>query len=144
MEHRRRHLQISHNHESSSFHKKRNPHRVFCLRSFGFLASFTFTAKYELWKMNCGWDDTIPGAHQQWLSGLQQMESYKTVSNQRTLERLHLFNFTNFCDTSETGYGFVELTSAILAVKVERMLKAELQVPLLLDRQHFRLQIHKN
>lgn len=140
----------------------------------GFLAPFTFTAKYilqELSKLNCGWDDRISNAYhlkwQQWLIGLQQMESYRIDKciKPKGFGEIASAQLHNFCDASEIGYGVVtylrltnaenvvhtaflfgkarvaplkkmtllrlELTAAMLAVKVEKMLNTELQIPLM-------------
>ncbi|KAK0140849.1 hypothetical protein N1851_022153 [Merluccius polli] len=87
----------------------------------GFLAPFTFTAKYilqELCKLSCGWDDEIPSAYhlkwQQWLIGLRHMESYKVnrCIKPKKFGAIASAPLHSFCDAKENWpYSPVDLGS---------------------------------
>lgn len=139
----------------------------------GFLAPFTFTAKFllqELCRTRCGWDDPLPSNLQSqwslWLEELGRIADFKVdrCLNPTGLDQLTNIQLHHFADASTLGYGTVtylrmetnkdvhvsfllsksrvaplkhvtiprlELTAALLAARVDKMLRAEIQFPLL-------------
>lgn len=114
----------------------------------GFLAPVLLPAKImlqERCRRNFGWDETVPQEllyhWTRWLEELDKLSEFKInrCIKPKGFGNIMQAQFHHFSDASESGYGAptplkavtiprLELTAAVLAVRVDLMLSAELQI----------------